>query len=93
MTTRTTKTEYDYYEDGSVKRITITERDYADGGPVGPSDLPAWHPWRVGDYVPERHVAPLISNLGGPKTVLINIDADQLAAIINGGTPTRVTGE
>ena len=92
MTTRTTKTEYDYYEDGSVKRITITERDYADGGPVGPSDLPAWHPWRVGDCVPERHVAPLISNF---KTsgVAVNIDADQLAAIINGGTPTRVTGE
>ena len=92
MTTRTTKTEYDYYEDGSVKRITITERDYVDGGPVGPSDLPKWHPWRVGDYVPERHVAPLISNF---KTsgVAVNIDADQLAAIINGGTPTRVTGE
>ena len=90
MTTRTTKTEYDYYEDGSVKRITITEREYADGGPVGPADLPAW---RVGDYVPERHVAPLISNLGGPETVLMNIDAEQLAAIINGGTPTRVTGE
>lgn len=89
MTTRTTKTEYDYYEDGSVKRITITEREYADGGPA---DLPKWHPWRVGDYVPERHVAPLISNF---KTsgVAVNIDADQLAAIINGGTPTRVTGE
>lgn len=92
MTTRTTKTEYDYYDDGSVKRITITEREYADGGPVGPSDLPKWHPWRVGDYVPERHVAPLISSF---KTsgVAVNIDADQLAAIINGGTHTRVTGE
>ena len=92
MTTRTTKTEYDYYEDGSVKRITITERDYADGGPVGPSNLPKWHQWRVGDCVPERRVAPLISNF---KTsgVAVNIDADQLAAIINGGTPTRVTGE
>lgn len=92
MTTRTTKTEYDYYDDGSVKRITITEREYADGGPVGPAYLPKWHPWRVGDYVPERHVAPPISNF---KTsgVAVNIDADQLAAIINGGTPTRVTGE
>lgn len=85
MTTRTTKTEYDYYDDGSVKRITITEREYADGGPVGSSDLPKWHPWRVGDYV-----APCNFKTSG---VAVNIDADQLAAIINGGTPTRVTGE
>lgn len=92
MTTRTTKTEYDYYDDGSVKRITITEREYTDGGPVGPAYLPKWHPWRVGDYVPERHVAPLISNTN-TSGVAVNIDADQLAAIINGGTPTRVTGE
>lgn len=91
MTTRTTKTEYDYYEDGSVKRITITEREYADGGPVGPSDLPKWHPWRVGDCPPYRvPLGPVSTTTNG---VVANIDADQLAAIINGGTPTRVTGE
>ena len=88
MTTRTTKTEYDYYEDGSVKRITITERDYADGGPVGPADLPAW---RVGDCPPYRvPFGPVSTTNNG---VVANIGAEPHAAIINGGAPTRVKGE
>lgn len=85
MTTRSTKTEYKYDDTGKVISITITERKYADGGPVGPADLPQWHPWGGGGYPPE----PPLKGTG----MAMNIDWDQVEAIINGETPTRVTGE
>lgn len=83
MSYRQTTTETTYDSEGRVTKVTITEKDYPDGGPVRPSQLPTWHPWYerdrglgpviVGDN--PNHVPAVTSGdiLSGPNSVMVEL--------------------
>lgn len=97
----TTTTEYD--EQGRATKVTVTEKEYANGGPVGPSDLPEGHQW----YQPPFGGCPGIGispgqmpkitsggvSTGDTNSFLINLSADDIAYITNDEQVVRVTGE